>query len=193
MDGLKARFDEAELVAAGLMKRNAKGDLVASFWHYYAKKVGFLVIPYTLDGRPVYLKVRPPCSKADAERLDLVRFMNTAGTVPCLYNADALKARPARVLICEGESDTWAALSHGWAAVGSPGAKAFKPSWVEGFRAFVDASGRSTVYLVPDADAAGKAAENAIADLFLTAGLPVPQKLTIPSGKDLSEYLLFTE
>lgn len=190
MDSLKGRFGDDELVAAGLLKRNAKGDLVASFWHYYAKKAGFLVIPYILDGRPVYLKVRPPCSKADAERRELVRFMNTAAGVPCLYNADALTAKPEKILVCEGESDTWAALSHGWPAVGSPGSKAFKPSWVEGFRSFVDASGRSTVYLVPDADAAGKAAENAIADLFLKAGLPVPQKLTLPSGKDLSEYLL---
>ena len=47
---------------------------------------------------------------------------------------DALKGQPDKVLVCEGESDTWAALSYGFAAVGSPGAKNFKAAWVEGFR-----------------------------------------------------------
>jgi hypothetical protein len=191
MDRLKTRFGEDALLAAGLLKRSDKGKLVPSFWHYWTKRAGFLVIPYLLNGRPVYLKARPPVSKDKAERLGLVRFLNTAAAVPCLYNADALTAQPIpdKVLVCEGESDTWTALSAGFAAVGSPGAKSFKPAWVEGFRAFVDAGGRSRVYLVPDADAAGAEGARVIADLFLKAGLPVPLKVTIPAGKDLNEYL----
>jgi DNA primase len=191
MKALTDRFGEDALVAAGLLKKSkAKaGRLVPSFWHYYAKKAGFLVIPYRLDGRPVYLKVRPPVSKDDAERLGLVRFLNTAGAVPCLYNADALKGQPERVLICEGESDTWTALSYGFAAVGSPGAKGFKAAWVESFRGLQDAGGRSTVYLVLDADKAGGEGSRVIADLFLKAGLPVPLKLILPPGMDLTDYM----
>ena len=189
MTALKTRFGEDALTAAGLLKRSKKGQLVPSFWHYYANKVGFLVIPYLLEGRPVYLKTRPPCGKDKAERLGLVRFLNTAGRVPCLYNVDALAARPDKVLICEGESDTWTALSHGFAAVGSPGARLFKPEWVEAFRASVDAEGRSQVYLVPDTDAAGAEGSRIVADLFLKVGLPVPFKVTVPAGKDLSEYM----
>ena len=190
VNALKTRFGEAALLTAGLLKRSKTGRLVPSFWHYYAKKAGFLVIPYLLDGRPVYLKARPPVSKEVAERKGLVRFLNTAAAVPCLYNADALTAQPIpeKVLVCEGESDTWTALSYGFAAVGSPGARQFKPGWVEGFRAF-QSDGRSRVYLVPDADAAGAAGERTIADLFLKAGLPLPLKLAIPEGKDLSEYM----
>lgn len=191
MNALKTRFGEDALLTAGLLKRSDKGRLVPSFWHYYANKVGFLVVPYLLDGRPVYLKARPPMSKSKAERLGLARFLNTAASVPCLYNVDALSAKPPpdKVLICEGESDTWTALSAGFAAVGSPGAGQFKPAWVECFRAFVDAAGRSRVYLVPDADTAGAEGARVIADMFLRAGLSVPLKVTIPSGKDLNEYL----
>ena len=202
---LKTCFGDAALLTAGLLKRSKTGRPVPCFWHYYAKKAGFLVIPYLVAGRPVYLKARPPVSKAKAEALGLVRFLNTAAAVPCLYNVDALKGIPEgagrekaegscrgipdKVLVCEGESDTWTALSAGWAAVGSPGARNFKAAWVEDFRAFVDADGRSRVFLVPDADAAGAAGSRIIADLFLKAGLPVPLKLAIPAGKDLNEYL----
>lgn len=189
MKALTDRFKEDVLVAAGLLKRSKAGRLVPSFWHYYAKKAGFLVIPYMKDGLPVYLKVRPPVSKEDAERLGLVRFMNTAAAVPCLYNADALKGQPEKVLVCEGESDTWTALSYGFAAVGSPGAKSFKEAWVEGFRGLQDGDGRSTVYLVLDADKAGGEGSLVIADLFLKARLPVPLKLILPPGMDLTDYM----
>ena len=191
MDGLKKTFGDAALVKAGLLKRSKTGRLVPSFWHYFTRKAGFLVIPYLVGGRPVYLKVRPPVSKEDAERLKLIRFLNTAAAVPVLYNADALVAQPPadKVLICEGESDTWAALSAGFAAVGSPGARSFKEAWVESFRAFVDVDGRSRVILALDVDKAGKDGSRIIAGLFRKAGLPVPLKLAIPKGKDLTEYL----
>ena len=191
MDTLTERFGEAALLVAGLLKKSKTkaGSLVPSFWHYYAKKAGFLVIPYMLNGRPVYLKARPPVSKEDAERLGLVRFMNTAAAVPCLYNADALKGQPEKVLVCEGESDTWTALSYGFAAVGSPGARGFKEAWVEGFRGLQDGDGRSTVYLVLDADKAGGEGALVIADMFLKAGLPVPLKLILPTGMDLTDFV----
>lgn len=216
LDIIKAltdHFGEDALVVAGLLKKSKSqpGRLVPSFWHYYVNKAGFLVIPYLLDGRPVYLKARPPVSKADAERLGLVRFLNTAAAVPCLYNVDILttkekdsliffkllpgrfgeppRDKPEKVLICEGESDTWTALSHGFAAVGSPGAKNFKPAWVEGFRGIEDADGRSRVYLVLDADKAGDDGSRVIAGLFRKAGLPVPLKITLPPGMDLTDYM----
>lgn len=191
MNALTLRFGEDALVAAGLLKKSKSkpGRLVPSFWSYYAKKAGFLVIPYLLDGLPVYLKVRPPVSKEDAERLDLIRFMNTAAAVPCLYNVDALNCQPERVLICEGESDTWTALSYGFAAVGSPGAKGFKAAWTEGFRGLQDADGRSRAYLVMDADKAGVEGSRIIADLFQKAGLPVPLQMILPPGMDLTDYM----
>jgi len=191
MDALKDHFGEDALLVAGLLKtsRSKPDQPVPSFWHYYAKKAGFLVIPYLLDGLPVYLKVRPPVSKTDAERLGLVRFLNTAAAVPCLYNADILNCQPERVLICEGESDTWTALSYGFPAVGAPGARGFKAAWVEAFRGIEDAAGRSMVYLVMDADKAGEEGSRIIADLFQKAGLPVPLKMILPPGMDLTDFM----
>jgi len=189
MKDLEGRFGKDALVATGLLKWSKTGRLIPSFRYYFTKQTGFLVIPYMKDGRPVYLKVRPPVSKEVAGRLDLIRFMNTAGAVPCLYNADALKGQPGKVLVCEGESDTWTALSYGFAAVGSPGAKGFKAAWVEDFRGLQDGKGRSKVYLVMDADKAGGEGERVIADLFLKAGLPVPLKLVLPPGMDLTDFM----
>ncbi len=218
IDDLVVRFGNDALLTAGLLKRSKAGKLVPSFWHYYARKEDFLVIPYLKAGKAVYLKVRPPCGKATAESKGLVRFMNTAAAVPYLYNVDALAAdpRPDKVLVCEGESDTWSALSAGYAAVGSPGARNFKAAWVEGFRPFqtavideeraailevdgglsradADAAAtvdhRSAVYLVMDADAAGKAGQRLVAGLFRKAGLPVPLALALPPGQDLTEFL----
>ena len=198
MDALKERFGDVLVKTSGL----------GAFGYYFQRKTGFLVIPYFLAGRPVYLKARPPISKDDAGRLGLIRFLNTAARVPCLYNADILTTgedesviaskvipgkrstgKPDRVLICEGESDTWTALSHGFAAVGSPGARSFKAAWVESFRGIEDAAGRSTVYLVMDADKAGGEGSRIIADLFLKAGLPGPLKMVLPPGMDLTDFM----
>ena len=189
MEALKGRFGDAPLLDAGLLKKSRTDRLVPAFWHYYAKRVGMLVIPYMLDGRPVYLKARPPVGKDKAAALGVVRFLNTGAAVPCLYNVDALMGKPEKVLICEGESDTWTALTHGYAAVGSPGARAFKQEWVGLFRDCQDKAGRSTVYLVPDADKGGEEGSRIIAGLFLRADLPVPRKVKIPDGKDLNEYM----
>jgi len=117
------------------------------------------------------------------------RFMDTAAAAPCLYNVDILKGRPGKILICEGESDTWTALSYGFAAVGLPGARGFKSPWVESFRGFQDADGRSTVYLVMDTDKAGRDGKLVIAKLFLKAGLPVPLKMNLLPGMNLTEYM----
>jgi len=189
MTALQERFGDAALLTAGLLKKSKDESAVPTFWHYYAKKAGFLVIPYQQDGRTVFLKTRPPMDKAKAEGLGLVRFMNTAGTIPCLYNVDAIKARPPRIAICEGESDTWAALSAGWAAVGSPGARDFKPAWAELFRDMKTPNGESLVYLIPDNDKAGAEGARIIADYFLRAGLPLPLQIPLPAGeKDFGGY-----
>jgi 5S rRNA maturation endonuclease (ribonuclease M5) len=196
MAELERNYGTAALLEAELLKPSKKsgGRPVGTFWHYYASKAGFLVIPYLVGGCPVFLKTRPPVSKLDAERLGLVRFLNTGGMIPCLYNVDAIytdkntEAPPDKVLICEGESDTWAALSAGYVAVGTPGANSFKSAWVELFRSF-QTDGRSRVYLALDADKAGDDGARIIAGLFRDAGLPVPLRINLPDGQDVAEYL----
>jgi hypothetical protein len=82
MNDLGLHFGEAALLAAGLLKQRSRGSSpILSFLHYYALKAAFLVIPHIKDGRPVYLKARPPISKDEAERRGLVRFLSTGGTI----------------------------------------------------------------------------------------------------------------
>jgi hypothetical protein len=69
MRDLGVHFGEAALLVAGLLKHRGQGSSpIPSFLHYDALKAAFLVIPYIEDGRPVYLKARPPISKDEAER-----------------------------------------------------------------------------------------------------------------------------
>lgn len=144
---LKDRFGDEALQKAGLVTWSRKKEVwYPAFGPYYWHHVGFLVIPYYHRGRTVYLKARPPCGKAKAEEKGIPRFLNPGGKIPVLYNLDSLTGAD-KVLICEGETDTLTALSPaawsspekrtGWAVVGSPGAKAFKPEWVHLFRDFV--------------------------------------------------------
>lgn len=191
MTAMIRRFGENALLIAGLLKPSTArpGRLIASFWHYYAKEEGFLVIPYIQGGRPVYLTVRPPMAKDGAERRGIARCMSTAAAPPCLYNVDALHDRPERVMICEGEGETWTALSHGWAAVGSPGAKSFKEAWVEGFRGIEDKDGRSGVHLVTAADKDGEEGSRIITGLFRKAGLSIPLSIVLPPGTGVTDFL----
>jgi len=183
------------------------------------RESGCIAIPYIRAGRPVYLKARPPCGKEEAERRHMPRFLAMPGPIPCPYNVDSLATRPGRVLVTEGESDCWAALAAGYAAVGIPGAAACKPEWVKLFRSFVTveldeaqteraailqydagysradaerlAGGRvcSRVFLALDPDQAGDRGAGEIGRLFVRAGLPPPRRLPLKRGEDLADFL----
>lgn len=190
INALMIRFGAAALQRAGLLKWSEKVKWpLPSFWHYYAKEMGFLVIPYLMNGRPVYLQVRPTISREEAERRDIAHFMDTATAVPCLYNVDILNGRPEELFICQSEPHTWTALSQGHAAVGLPATNGFEQAWVEPFRPLQNSNCTSKVYLVVDAENVGKEKERVIDDLFLKAGLPVPLKLVLPPGTDLLDCI----
>jgi len=176
---LEDRFSRDALLSAGLLTNGRKGPY-PTFWPIVAKKVGFLVIPYRQNGRPVYLKARPPIDKTTAEAKGVVRFLNSGRAVPCLFNVDAI-ADADQVLICEGETDTMTALSHGYAAAGIPGWSAFKAEWVGLF-------GGKSVFLVLDADAAGNQGVRDIALKFDRAGQPLPRQVILPAGQDLNDF-----
>ncbi len=176
MSRLEKNFGVEELKNSGLW----------SFLGYFKQKVGFLVIPYLYQGKPVYLKARPPIEKATAEAKIIDRFRNTSGSVPCPYNIDTIaKAKQGlnQVLICEGETDVMAAESQGFSAVGIPSWGGFKPEWI---KYFIDID----VYLVLDADSCGEKGSMRIAQIFLNAGFPLPRMIFLPNGYDLNEFFL---
>jgi len=170
MTDLTATFGEDKVKASGLK----------AFWIYFKRQVGFIVIPYYQGGRVVYLKARPPVGKDKAASMDLIRFLNTAGSVPCPFNVDGI-ADAYRVLICEGESDTLTALTNGYDAIGIPGWNHFKPEWIGFFRG-------KDVFLVMDSDSAGDDGVAAIAKTFDLAGQAIPKRVELPAGMDLNQY-----
>ncbi len=187
---LTDKWGNEALVSTGIKRLDSKtGKAKPAHYHYFAKKAGFCIFPYIQNGKPVYLKTRPPISKAEAEQRGIIRFLNPGTRVPCLYNVDVLGELPAKILICEGETDTLSALSHGYEAVGIPGWTHFKKEWVGLFRDFRTEEGRSIVHLVLDADKAGEEGTKNIARMFLSAGIPAPLAVKLPQGMDLSDFL----
>ena len=169
---LRDKFPAEQIAASGL----------ESLMHYHARRAGFVVFPYRHNGRPVALKCRPPFSKVEAEGRGLLRFMQ-CGSLSVPFAVDLLERHPrADVILCEGETDTLAALSAGAVAIGIPGARAFKRSWVELFR------GRC-VCLAFDPDAGGQEGTATIADLLEQDGQPRPERLPLPAGLDMSDHL----
>ena len=169
---LRNKFPAEQVAASGL----------ESLMHYHARRAGFVVFPYRYHGRPVALKCRPPLPKAEAERRGLSRFMQ-CGSLSVPFGVDLLEGHPGEtVVLCEGETDTLAALSAGAVAIGIPGARAFKRSWVELLR------GRC-VRLAFDPDEGGQEGTATIADLLEQDEQPRPERLPLPGGMDMSDYL----
>ena len=151
---------------------------------YTFQKVGipFLAFPYMIHGKPVFIKTRCLLSKAEADKLEVTRFLNTGGSVPCLWNHDAIAAS-GRVIITEGEIDALSYIVMEQVAVGLPGWSHWKDAWIRDFIG-------KEVILDLDADAAGQKGTADIASRFQKAGLPCPKTMARPKGtKDANELL----
>lgn len=132
------------------------------------------------------------CDRWGNERVVDIRFRNpdedsamkygmAKGTHLRLYHLRALREASDVLVICEGQSDTWAADAAGVPAIGIPGAKTFggensyRLRLLEGF---------SRVILLQDNDDAGAGLAN---ELESVDGLEVK---TMPDGlKDVNEAL----
>ena len=167
--GLKAAFDGETLKTFGLV--TDKGRL-----HFYRHR---LLFPFWVKGKPVFLQGRNIDAQGDDRRFD-----NPSGSVPCLYNVDALgearrTGRP--VFVCEGPTDTLNLTQSGRLAVGIVGTQGFKPAWVADFEGL-------DVYLAFDGDKAGREAAQKVADLFVSEGLTAPKIVKLPDGQDVTDY-----
>jgi hypothetical protein len=173
LEDLRTRFGAEAVKAAGF----------EVLMVYHAKQIGVVVFPYRRAGRVLHVKCRPPFGEAKAERLGVLRFI-ACGPCPVPFNVDLLEMRPgADVMICEGETDTLAAVTAGMVAIGSPGKSGFKRAWVPLLR------GRRVVVYY-DADAAGRDGAASLAKLLEQDGQPRPQPWRpLPEGMDLSDFL----
>ena len=161
-------------------RETIKASGLAALYVFQKAGLPVLVFPYLRAGRPVFIKTRCLLSKEEAEFLDVPRFLNTGGRVPCLWNHDAI-APSDRVLICEGEIDALTAIQAGETGVGLPGWSHWKDEWIKDF------AGKDVV-LVLDADEAGRKGTRDIASRFIRAGHPAPRQLILDQGKDLNDF-----
>lgn len=170
--GLWTLADRKVIKAAGL----------SSLYVFQKAALPFLVFPYTRQGKPVFIKTRCLLAKDEADRLEVPRFLNTGGTVPCLWNHDAVAAA-VRVIITEGEIDALSWIVMDQVAVGLPGWSHWKDAWIKDFIG-------KEVFLDLDADAAGQKGAADIAKRFQKAGLSCPLTVARPKGqKDANDLL----
>jgi len=166
---LRGQGSVTELQAASLF--NGKGNL-----RLFAHR---LVIPYSVDGEVVMLQARNVSWRGKADGPKEI----TVGPVSIPFNADALLEPQDTVYICEGAIDTLSLIELGFAAIGIPGARSFRPEWVELF----DDVGQVVVAL--DNDAAGHEGAATIANYFGRVGRQVG-RLRLPDDfKDVNEFL----
>jgi len=168
-DGLLDRFGADILGQYGLLNKEGR---LAFFNHR-------LLFPFLWKGEPVDVQGRDV--KANDSRF---RFLNTSTANRVPYNADALlRAREKRepVFICEGATDTLTLAQAGKLAVGTMGAKGFKPAWLPYFDGL-------KVFIAFDGDAAGQDNAVAVTKIFTDAAYPPPRVVKLPDGvKDVNE------
>lgn len=134
-----------------------------------------LLIPYFVNREPVWFQARTIDPAASPKELNL------PCAIPAPYNIDGVRNAPL-VYLCEGAIDTLTLIEQGFPAAGIPGARNFKPEWVDFF------AGKK-IFSAFDADPAGRMGNERMAALFGARKIPF-SVLPIPEGRDIND--LFT-
>ncbi len=157
-------FAMEELRRAGLFNRKEH----LTFYHHR------LLFPFIVEGRARYLQARTTAAGVEP------RWHNMRGSVPALYNVDALErlASDSTVYLVEGFTDTLTLAAHGFNAVGLVGAGGLKPEWLAPL-------GRFHVVAALDPDAAGRRAAARYEELFMRRGLRLA---TVNLSSDVNDF-----
>ena len=146
---LREEFGVEILQHVGLF--NEKGNL-----RYYRHP---LIFPYLDAGRrSFYFQARAIDPETKPKELCL------RGTVPYPYNLPALDQKPGWIYLCEGVVDTLTMIGQKMNAVGIPGVRSFKVSWIPLFK-------NKNVVLCLDRDEAGRSGMEYIGNLFSQNGI----------------------
>jgi DNA primase catalytic core len=145
MRRMKDAFPLEELQRGGIFNRRAH----LTFYRHR------LLFPFRVEGRAVYLQARTTAPGTEP------RWHNMRGSVPSLYNVDALAELPTGsvVYLVEGFTDTLTLAARGFAAVGLVGASGLKEEWLAPLARF-------RVVAALDPDAAGRRAAARYAEMF---------------------------
>ncbi len=148
-NSLREEFGTEILQHVGLF--NEKGNL-----RYYKHP---LIFPYLDTGRrSFYFQARALDRETKPKELCL------RGTVPFPYNMSALDQKPGWIYLCEGVVDTLTMIGQKINAVGIPGVRSFKVSWIPLFK-------NKNVVLCLDHDEAGRSGMEYIGNLFTQNGI----------------------
>lgn len=189
MDDMRIKYTNEQLEEAGLIRRNKQSTGYYDGFRYYASRgIDIIVIPYISKETIIALKTRPLLTAERVKRDNIIRFMNTSGSFNTLYNENTLRAKDIdKLMVCEGETDVWSALSAGYSAVGVPGAGTIKTEWTKALAGC--SRGGTGIFVAFDSDAAGqKGAQKLIAGILAAKGVS-PHVITLPENVDLTEYL----
>lgn len=172
MDCVRRKHPDISLKAAGL----------TSFYVYGQNKIRFVTIPYDGGNQNdpaycVYLRAR----RVTESKLDLPKMLGLSSNIPIFFNAPILSSTDI-VFVAEGEIDALTLLTHGYPAVGLPGATVFKPQWRDFFEG-------KQVNLVMDADRAGRIASRNIAKQIGHIAKGV-WRVNLPPTMDVNDYFL---
>lgn len=139
---------------------------------------GRLSIPFITPTGVVYIRFR--CLEDhDCKEEGHGKYEGQKGTETHLYNVQALHDADTVIGITEGELDALVATSHGFPAVGVPGATNWKPFY---YRLFDDFE---RVVILGDGDKAGREFTTK-----LSQNIPGGEAKLMPAGQDVNSYIL---
>lgn len=114
--------------------RHISNDIIDTLSIGYAEIAGakWIVFPILdVDGAVMYLKLKRPPDAPDDQPKGLT---HPAGQEATLYPRPYLTTKTEEIVVCEGEPDACALLSHGITAITSTaGANTFREEWLEFF------------------------------------------------------------
>lgn len=138
-----------------------------------------IAIPiFDLNGQFAYFKL----AKDPEDLTGSPKMLVPPGAETELYGWERLRARPGRIIICEGEFDRLVLEGQGFAAVTSTGgAGVFRPEWAEAFNEIPE------VYICFDRDIAGRRGAERVAHLIPHARV-VELPFEVGPGGDITDY-----
>lgn len=112
------------------------------------------------------------------------KMITTPGAHAELYGRERVRAKPFRIVICEGEFDRLVLEGNGIAAVTSTGgAGVFRPEWGESFRQIPE------IYVCLDRDEPGRAGARRVGELIPHAKI-VELPMEVGDGGDVTDFFV---
>src|SRR5690606_37852331 len=106
------KFDAGDGNSSSLLDLTRRGV----FRVYHQRNIPYLVIPYILEGRVVYLKALPLLSPLRLRSAQAPPYLVTGSPAPCPFNVEALFEHD-RVVVTRSELDAMGAESLGYPAI----------------------------------------------------------------------------